>query len=95
MVFELGNFHQNYRRYVRSYDPNQLHDGSSVPGLSACNPYRYQTADDSENSSLPESGAILPCGQISHSFFNDTYSLSLGGLPLAMDVSFISYLMQA
>lgn len=91
VVFELGNFHQNYRRYVRSFDPDQLHDGSSVPGLSACNPFRYQDPNDAGNASLPQNGAILPCGQISHSFFNDTYSLSLGGAPLRIDESEIAW----
>ena len=89
MVFELGDFRQNYRRYVRSYDPDQMHDGTSVPGVSACQPYQY--LGNAQNGSADQEGAILPCGQISQSFFNDTYALSLGdGTPLAIDVSPIS-----
>jgi hypothetical protein len=86
VIFELGRFRQNYRRYVRSYDPDQMHDGSSMPGVSACSPYRYLSNE--ENETALEQGAILPCGQISQSFFNDTYALALGdGTPLPIDVS--------
>ena len=48
-----------------------------MPGISACAPFRYETADDEANASLTEEGAILPCGQISQSFFNDTYQFTL------------------
>ena len=74
VVFELGTFYQNYRRYVRSYDSNQMHDGDVFPGSSQCDPYLYEGFN--ENSSLAEQGAILPCGQISHSNFNDSFVLS-------------------
>jgi len=86
LVFELDHYYQNYRRYVRSYDPKEMHDnGSSIPGQSACAPYQW--VGNAENDSLPESGAIVPCGQISHSLFNDTFTLSVGGAPVAINVS--------
>ncbi|KAL4549248.1 hypothetical protein Ndes2526B_g04279 [Nannochloris sp. 'desiccata'] len=91
VVFELGDFHQNYRRYVRSYDGQQMHDGSPMPGMSACAPFRYQGATDDANDSLPENGAILPCGQIAHSFFNDSYALALNGQGLAIDDTNIAW----
>jgi hypothetical protein len=84
VVYELGEVHQNYRRYVRSYDSNQMKDGSSVPGVDACLPFKYETFDI--NSTLPRDGAILPCGQIAHSNFNDSYSLSIGGQAINIDV---------
>ena len=95
MVYELGKFHQNYRRYVRSFDPNQMHEnGKSVPGISACAPYRYRTATDEADPSLPDNGAIVPCGQISHSFFNDSYTLALGGSGISVDVRFFFHLVE-
>lgn len=59
--------------------------------MSACAPFRYQGATDDENASLPDSGAILPCGQISHSFFNDSYALSLNGQSVAIDDTNIAW----
>lgn len=83
-IYELNDFYQNYRRYVRSYDANQMHNGGNLPGGSACDPYIYQGF--SVNDSLPENGAILPCGQISHSNFNDSFLISMDSTPLDIDV---------
>ena len=44
VTYELGTFYQNYRRYVRSYDADQMHDGTPFPGLSNCEPFLYETA---------------------------------------------------
>lgn len=86
VVFELGSFFQNFRRYVRSYDPTRMHDGSgSGSPVSACAPFAYI---DPGNNTLP----INPCGQIAQSFFNDTFSLSLaGGGDLPVDDSDIAW----
>ena len=72
MAFELGSYFQNFRRYVRSFDPARMHDGgnSSSP-VAACSPFAYL----GDNDTLP----INPCGQIAHSFFNDTFQLEVGG----------------
>jgi hypothetical protein len=86
VTYELGTFYQNYRRYVRSYDADQMHDGTPFPGLSNCEPFLYETASGLDpDDGLPEQGAILPCGQISHSNFNDSFLLS-SSIP-ALDVS--------
>jgi hypothetical protein len=86
VTYELGTFYQNYRRYVRSYDADQMHDGTPFPGLSNCEPFLYETASGLDaDPALPESGAILPCGQISHSNFNDSFLLSSS--EPALDVS--------
>lgn len=88
VVFELGTYFQNFRRYVRSYDPVQMHDGGNSP-LAACAPFQYLTNPDGSNDN---SAAITPCGQIAHSFFNDSYSLAIrGGAPLAVDDSSIAW----
>lgn len=91
VVFELGTFYQNYRRYVRSFDSKQMHDGDVFPGASACDPYIYEGF--SANTSLAEQGAILPCGQISHSNFNDSFVLSSDepDLNLSIDDSSIAW----
>ncbi|CCM03829.1 uncharacterized protein FIBRA_05978 [Fibroporia radiculosa] len=66
LYYKLTNFYQNHRRYVNSYDSNQL-KGQFVSASSLnsgnCKP-------------LAESGskAIYPCGLIANSLFNDTYS---------------------
>ena len=85
----MGYYYQNYRRYVRSSDPNQMHDfNTSIPGVDACLPFLYEGVDDgTENASLPLNGAIVPCGQISHSLFNDTFGVALGDTSLPIDVS--------
>lgn len=85
VVYSLGNFHQNYRRYVRSYDPLQLHDGDAV-GVDACLPFKYEGGES--NASKPNNGATLPCGQIANSNFNDTYGVALNGQELTIDVRF-------
>lgn len=82
--FRLGKYFQNYRRYVRSFDPNQMHDGTTGPGISACRPYVYANFE-SADPSLPNDGAILPCGQIAHSFFNDTFQARIGSQQVVID----------
>ena len=94
VTYELGTFYQNYRRYVRSYDPTQMHDGSPFPGTSSCEPFLYETASGLDpDDSLPEQGAILPCGQISHSNFNDSFILSssIPALDVGIDDSGIAW----
>jgi hypothetical protein len=94
VTFELGTFYQNYRRYVRSYDSQQMHDGDIFPGASSCEPFLYETASGLDpNASLPEQGAILPCGQISHSNFNDSFELSsnIPSLDVTIDDSNIAW----
>ena len=87
--FVLDEFYQNFRRYVRSFDPKQMRNGDIFSGVSACNPFLYEGFD--ENSSLPESGAILPCGQISHSNFNDSFLLGSvnGDIPIDVRIRYL------
>jgi hypothetical protein len=94
VVYDLADFRQNYRRYVRSYDPDQMKsgigaDGAGATGVDACQPFQYEGG--AEDASAPYGGAVLPCGQIAHSFFNDTFSLALGGADLAVDSSSIAW----
>ena len=80
MVYELGSYFQNFRRYVRSYDPARMHDGaSSGSPVSACNPFSYLDPSDNGSQALP----INPCGQIAQSFFNDSFAFSATAPPPA------------
>jgi len=66
IYYELQNFYQNHRRYVKSRSPTQLMglvSSSDVPSVE-CDP-------------LSKNGSLLlhPCGLIAHSFFNDVITL--------------------
>ncbi|KAI5239885.1 Lem3/Cdc50 [Aureobasidium subglaciale] len=64
--YQLTNFYQNHRRYVKSLDADQLKgnfvDNSTIDG-SDCDPLRL---DDNGK-------AYYPCGLIANSLFNDTF----------------------
>lgn len=67
LYYQLTNFYQNHRRYVKSFDAGQLNgehrDNSSIDG-SDCEPLQ-----------LDEDGkAYYPCGLIANSMFNDTFT---------------------
>ncbi|AET40441.1 aminophospholipid translocase regulatory protein CDC50 Ecym_6037 [Eremothecium cymbalariae DBVPG len=71
VYYKLTNFYQNHRKYVQSFDLNQL-KGKAV-----------ELADLSPNCNplSKESGKVIyPCGLIANSLFNDTYSQVLQGL---------------
>lgn len=94
LFYRMADFYQNYRRYVRSYDATSMHNNGSGVGAAACEPFRFQNFE--QNQSLPDDGAITPCGQIAHSNFNDTYQISItpeGGseTPLDLDDSNIAW----
>ena len=65
MYYKLTNFYQNHRKYVESYDLEQL-KGNAVSSDSLtdkCKPLKY-VGDK----------IIYPCGLIANSYFNDTIS---------------------
>jgi len=67
--YQLTDFYQNHRRYVKSRSDPQLRGEldytKSSPTTSSCEPLEKD----------PESGKILyPCGLIANSFFNDTFN---------------------
>jgi hypothetical protein len=65
VYYELDNFYQNHRRYVKSVSSSQL-EGTNVTDLSTdCKPEDYVNG-------LP----ITPCGLIAWSLFNDSFSFS-------------------
>ena len=71
--YKLVNFYQNHRRYVTSQSIYQLH-GDSSPDSSDCTPqppWRYYYG----SGGLEQT--IYPCGAISGSYFNDTFSATV------------------
>ncbi|KAI5670985.1 hypothetical protein M9H77_11349 [Catharanthus roseus] len=67
IYYQLDNYYQNHRRYVKSRSDKQLLYGLKYKDTSSCSP------EESQNG-LP----IVPCGLIAWSLFNDTYSFFRG-----------------
>ncbi|KAI9743993.1 MAG: hypothetical protein M1818_002727 [Claussenomyces sp. TS43310] len=84
--YKLTNFYQNHRRYVLSFDSNQLKgdavSNSTINGGN-CNPLRLD----------PNGKAYYPCGIVANSQFNDTFSNPvLQNVPEAHNDSAIYYM---
>ncbi|MBA0865678.1 hypothetical protein Goshw_014405 [Gossypium schwendimanii] len=80
VYYQLDNFYQNHRRYVKSRSDSQLKENSSWDDVSSCKP------EDMSNDQ-----PIVPCGLIAWSLFNDTYSFSLNSHQLAVNKNGISW----
>jgi len=81
VYYELENFYQNHRRYVKSRSDQQL-AGKSSTGDN-CEPQLYTEGADPKE--------INPCGLIAWSFFNDTYSFKVDGAPLVVSEKGIAW----
>ncbi|KAF8019489.1 hypothetical protein BT93_G0236 [Corymbia citriodora subsp. variegata] len=72
VYYQLSNFYQNHRRYVKSRSDKQLRSNESMWKTTNCEP-----------EALGEDGKpIVPCGLIAWSLFNDTYKFSVNNNPL-------------
>ncbi|KAF7842885.1 putative ALA-interacting subunit 2 [Senna tora] len=67
IYYQLDNYYQNHRRYVKSRSDQQLLHGLGYNDTSSCKP--VESSDDQP---------IVPCGLIAWSLFNDSYSFSRG-----------------
>lgn len=67
VYYQLDNFYQNHRRYVKSRSDTQLRSKAGELDISNCKP----EATTGNNS------PIVPCGLIAWSLFNDTYGFSM------------------
>ncbi|CAK9135514.1 unnamed protein product [Ilex paraguariensis] len=67
IYYQLDNYYQNHRRYVKSRSDHQLLHGLKYNDTSSCRP-------EESNNGLP----IVPCGLIAWSLFNDTYAFFRG-----------------
>ncbi|XP_041007743.1 ALA-interacting subunit 1-like isoform X1 [Juglans microcarpa x Juglans regia] len=67
IYYQLDNFYQNHRRYVKSRSDKQLRSRASERDTSSCKPEAVG------GNNYP----IVPCGLIAWSLFNDTYGFSV------------------
>jgi len=74
MYYMLEGFYQNHRRYVKSRSDRQLRGekGLKPSQLTDCVPRAYADPDGEDDLN----NVINPCGLISWSLFNDTFSLT-------------------
>lgn len=82
VYYQLDNFYQNHRRYVKSRSDKQLLNGvtTDTSDTDACKPEQLL-------GTLP----IFPCGLIAWSLFNDTYNISTSGQQLTINKKGISW----
>jgi hypothetical protein len=84
VYYQLNNFYQNHRRYVKSKSNDQLNgatpSAAELKSSGECDPIVtvkdlgiFQTID---NTKLKEDQVANPCGLIAKSLFNDNYTLS-------------------
>ncbi|KAA8547649.1 hypothetical protein F0562_004078 [Nyssa sinensis] len=66
IYYQLDNFYQNHRRYVKSRSDKQLRSRENEREIKDCVP------EDKTDGKSP----IVPCGLIAWSLFNDTYMFS-------------------
>ncbi|KAJ4799104.1 LEM3 (ligand-effect modulator 3) family protein / CDC50 family protein [Rhynchospora pubera] len=81
VYYQLDNFYQNHRRYVKSRNDQQLRDKSKANETDYCDPEKT-TADGKP---------IVPCGLIAWSLFNDTYSFARGSENITVNRKHISW----
>ncbi|KAJ9147214.1 hypothetical protein P3X46_029397 [Hevea brasiliensis] len=75
IYYELDNFYQNHRRYVKSRSDKQLRSKAGESDTDNCKPEAVTSTN----------APIVPCGLVAWSLFNDTYGFSLKNK--ALDVS--------
>ncbi|KAL5978778.1 ALA-interacting subunit 3 [Asimina triloba] len=81
VYYQLDNFYQNHRRYVKSRSDEQLRKDSKANSTSSCDP-----EDKTEDGS-----PIVPCGLIAWSLFNDSYSFTRNNQTLNVNKQGISW----
>ncbi|CAH1449739.1 unnamed protein product [Lactuca virosa] len=65
VYYQLDNYYQNHRRYVKSRSDQQLRNRGDENDTSSCKP-------EHNANGMP----IVPCGLVAWSLFNDTYAFS-------------------
>ncbi|CAI9773203.1 unnamed protein product [Fraxinus pennsylvanica] len=80
VYYQLDNFYQNHRRYVKSRSDQQLRNSGDENDTSGCKP---------ENTAhgMP----IVPCGLIAWSLFNDTYGFTRNNQSVTINKREISW----
>ena len=97
VYYQLNGFFQNSRRYVKSKETDQL-TGDDISVHDECEPAEKnkemgfspsQTALD--GSALDPEAYAVPCGLMAKTFFNDTFSFSIGSTDLKVDETNIAF----
>ncbi|KAL3820887.1 hypothetical protein ACJIZ3_006792 [Penstemon smallii] len=81
VYYELDNFYQNHRRYVRSRSDHQLRSPTSEHNIGDCGP----------EGATSNRTHIVPCGLIAWSLFNDTYGFTRNNQQLNINKRDISW----
>ena len=96
VYYELDNFYQNHRRYVKSrYNYQLAGTYYEADDLSSCSPV-VTVADlgireTLDGTTLPDDAPAHPCGLIAKSFFNDTYEIRQNGRRIDIDENGIAW----
>jgi len=103
VYYELGNFYQNHRRYVKSRSYSQLM-GNEITlddAKADCDPIvtnedagRTKNIEDGPNGpqDLDPEAVAIPCGLIAKSFFTDSYTMAeADGTDVPIDSSDIAW----
>ena len=97
VYYQLNGFFQNSRRYVKSKNTDQL-TGDDIDDPGDCEPAEKnsemgfspsQTALD--GSALDPDRTAVPCGLMAKTFFNDSFSFSIGSVDLTVDETNIAF----
>ncbi|KAL6894206.1 hypothetical protein ACP4OV_008304 [Aristida adscensionis] len=80
VYYELENFYQNHRRYVKSRNDKQLRYGAKYM-CDSQDPVQW------DNDGRP----IVPCGLVAWSLFNDTYGFTRGSKEITVNRKNISW----
>ncbi|KAH6783112.1 ALA-interacting subunit 5 [Perilla frutescens var. hirtella] len=81
VYYQLDQFYQNHRRYVKSRNDEQYRNPSAGDHTGNCEPEARNSQDQ----------PIVPCGLIAWSLFNDTYSLSRNDIALPINKKVIAW----
>ena len=89
VYYQLDNFYQNHRRYVKSRSFDQL-KGKSVDVSTDCDPIvKVKDIDPNlkalNGTKFRGDEVAWPCGLVAKSFFNDTYTLAGPSGPVTID----------
>ena len=77
IYYELDNFYQNHRNYVRSRSYEQLQgEDLGQDDLDSCDPVLHmKDIPYSNTTQFSDDQTANPCGLVARSFFNDTYQI--------------------
>ena len=95
VYYQLIGFYQNSRRYVKSKNIDQLLGESD--GSDGCDPAKknsemsLSTEVSINEKPLTDSNIAIPCGLLAKTFFNDSFTFSIGDEAITVDDSDIAF----